>query len=205
MSQQDQPTPIVAETIVIGGREYARRVASLIRGVLVFLGALAIVVGVIVLIFPDQSLVLLAVLIGIFFLVSGLVRLIAGILAVHRSTTIRVLNVIAGALLVIGGVLVIIHPVAGVWALALLIGLTWILEGATTLWNLPLGPARGWAVAGGIVSALAGIAVLFLPGIAAVVMLVVAACALIVVGVVSIIAGVVFVPRVPRGPRVIAG
>ena len=99
----------------------------------VALGLLSLIAGGLVLARPDHSLRALAVIIGIFVLFDGAVELYLSLVGrvEDRATTalLAILNVIVGVLL-------IRHPIAGVQAIALFIG----------IWLIAVGVLRGLAV-----------------------------------------------------------
>jgi Short repeat of unknown function (DUF308) len=86
-------------------------------------GVLSIAAGVIVLFKPGDSLATLAVIAGIFLLVDGLLELTAALL---HGTQSRGMVALLGVLTAIVGILLIRHPIAGVAAVALLIGI-WLI------------------------------------------------------------------------------
>ncbi len=88
----------------------------------VALGLGSLIAGGIVLARPDHSLRTLAVIIGIFVLIDGVVELY---LSLARRIESRGTTALLTRLNVIVGVLLIRHPIAGVQAIALLIG-TWL-------------------------------------------------------------------------------
>jgi uncharacterized membrane protein HdeD (DUF308 family) len=114
---------------------------------LLLVGALSIAAGIIILFKPSDSLATLAVIAGIFVLVDGLMELIASF---SRQTEHRGLVAVTGVLSAIVGILLIRHPIAGVAAIALLIGI-WLVaigvvriavgfaEEQNRVWNLVLG------------------------------------------------------------------
>jgi len=87
------------------------------------IGAVSIVAGVILILKSTDSLSALAVIFGIFMLIDGIVELIA---ALSGGTQSRGLLAVRGALCVIAGVLLIRHPLGGVKAVALLLGI-WVI------------------------------------------------------------------------------
>lgn len=91
------------------------------------LGVLSIIVGAIVLAKPDNSLRAFAVIVGIFVLLDGIVELVS---AFGGETTNRGLAVLLGLLNLIVGILLIRHPIAGVQAVALFLGIWLIAAGA---------------------------------------------------------------------------
>lgn len=90
------------------------------------IGVVSIVAGIIVVAKPSNSLATLAVIFGIFILVDGIVELGA---ALSAQTESRGLLGVLGVISVIAGVLLIRHPLGGVRAVALLIGIWLIAAG----------------------------------------------------------------------------
>jgi uncharacterized membrane protein HdeD (DUF308 family) len=89
-------------------------------------GVISIVVGIIVLAKPSNSLETLAVVSGIFVLLDGIVALVE---ALFGGTESRGLVAILGVVSVVVGILLIRHPVKGVNAVALLLGI-WLIAAA---------------------------------------------------------------------------
>lgn len=90
------------------------------------IGVVSIVAGVIVILKPSNSLSTLAVILGIFILVDGIVELVASVSGQSQN---RGLLAVLGVLSVIAGVLLIRHPLGGVKAVALLLGIWLIAAG----------------------------------------------------------------------------
>jgi len=97
---------------------------------LVVVGSLSLVTGLIILIKPGDSLATLAVIAGIFLLVDGVLEFAS---AFMRSTRDRGMVALFGAITAIVGVLLIRHPIGGVAAIALLVGLWLIVIGVIRL------------------------------------------------------------------------
>jgi uncharacterized membrane protein HdeD (DUF308 family) len=94
------------------------------------IGVLSVVVGIIVILKPSNSLSTLAVIFGIFILIDGIVEIVA---AIAGDTESRGLLAVIGTLSVIAGVLLIRHPLGGVRAVALLLGIWLIAAGVVRL------------------------------------------------------------------------
>lgn len=90
------------------------------------IGVISIIVGIIVIAKPSHSLSTLAVIFGIFILVDGILELVG---ALSGGTESRGLLAVLGVISVIAGVLLIRHPLGGVRAVALLIGIWLIAAG----------------------------------------------------------------------------
>ncbi len=130
---------------------------------LFLVGLLSIVVGVIILFKPGDSLETLAVIAGIFLLVNGLLELLASFM---RSTTDRGLVALFGVISAIVGVLLIRHPIGGVEFVAILVGLWLITVGiirfATAFDEYS---HRFWHGLAGVLATFAGIAIIVNPDI----------------------------------------
>lgn len=90
------------------------------------LGTLGVIAGIIVIRNPDKSLVLLAMAFAIYLVVAGAVALGHGLVRrEHRWTTL-----VRGAILVAAGTLILSWPDIGLKTLAVLTGITLVLQGA---------------------------------------------------------------------------
>jgi uncharacterized membrane protein HdeD (DUF308 family) len=90
---------------------------------LLLIGTLSIAAGVIVISKPSNSLEVLAVVAGIFVLLDGIFEIAY---ALRRSSQNRGVVAVLGVLSAIIGILLIRHPISGVTAVALLLGL-WLV------------------------------------------------------------------------------
>jgi uncharacterized membrane protein HdeD (DUF308 family) len=127
------------------------------------IGAVSIVAGVIVILKPSDSLSTLAVIFGIFILVDGVIALIA---ALSGETEGRGLLAVLGALSVIAGVLLIRHPLGGVKAVALLLGIWLIAAGVVRFvaaFSVP--DHRAWRICVALVLAIFGVVIVSSPHI----------------------------------------
>ncbi len=130
---------------------------------ILLVGVLSMAAGVIVLFKPGNSLPTLAVIIGIFLLVDGILELISSFM---RNTQNRGLVATFGVLTAIVGVLLIRHPVGGVAAVALLIGIWLIAIGVIRFVTaFDEYEHRGWHALAGIVELIAGIVIVANPHI----------------------------------------
>jgi uncharacterized membrane protein HdeD (DUF308 family) len=127
-----------------------------------------LVVGVLLLAWPKATLIVAAVLIGVSLVLAGLERLIHGFTAHDASGGRRVGSVVVGLLAIVVGLYLIRHYHITVAAIAIVVGLFWVIRGITDI-SLGLfgGPAsgRGIAVIVGVLSVAAGLIVLFWPTI----------------------------------------
>jgi len=129
---------------------------------MVLVGLLSVVAGVIILFKPSDSLATLAVIAGIFLLLDGILELLYSFL---RSTANRGLVALLGVLTAIVGVLLIRHPIGGVTAVALLIGIWLIAIGVIRLVTAFGEESRGWHALAGALELVAGIVIVANPNI----------------------------------------
>jgi len=128
---------------------------------------LGIVIGVAVLVWPKSTVSILAVLLGIYFLVLGVIRIVQAITNKNLNGGGRVANFIIGGLILAAGVVVIRNPFATAAFVVLIIGVTWIFEGIATLVDTARGNGDAVSIVVGLLITAAGIlVVLFNDGVA---------------------------------------
>jgi uncharacterized membrane protein HdeD (DUF308 family) len=129
----------------------------------IFLGVITLILGLIVAFRPSTSLNVIAVLIGLLMIISGIFHLIR---MFDAGESHRVWLGIAGILLIVIGVVLIRHLHLTVALIGLIVGITWIVQGISALVTaISGGPGegRGWWIFFGIVSLIAGIIVTAVP------------------------------------------
>ena len=128
-----------------------------------FLGVLTLILGLIVSFHPTGSLNVIAVLLGILMVISGIFHLIR---VFDNSEPHRVWLGIAGLLFIVVGVVLIRHLHLTMALIGLFIGIVWIIQGLVSLIAGLSGGSRegrGWWIFFGIVSLIAGIVVATAP------------------------------------------
>lgn len=122
------------------------------------LGVVTVVLGLVVSLRPSGSLTVIAVLLGILMIVSGIFHLVR---VFDRAEQHRVWLGIAGLLYVVVGVVLLRHLHLSVALIGLIVGFTWIVQGISALFGGVAGSREGsgWWVFFGIVSLIAGIVV----------------------------------------------
>ena len=128
---------------------------------------LGLVIGVAVLVWPKSTVSILAVLLGVYFLVLGVIRIVQAITNKNLNGGGRVANFIIGGLILAAGVVVIRNPFATAAFVVLIIGVTWIFEGIATLVDTARGNGDAVSIVVGLLITAAGIlVVLFNDGVA---------------------------------------
>ena len=167
-----------------------------IRGVYGVLGVVALILGLALLIWPGATLKVAAIALGAYFVVSGVIRIVTAVVELGLPGGWRVLDILIGVLLTVGGVIVLKNAALSGATLAVLItmvvGLGWMMEGVMALvesWRMS---SSGWAVVYALLSIVAGFIVLFSPVSSTAWLILFGGCALIVLGVVAIVRAFTF-------------
>ncbi|HVP15997.1 MAG TPA: DUF308 domain-containing protein [candidate division Zixibacteria bacterium] len=164
-----------------------------LRALEILTGLLAIVMGVLVLVYPDWAMsTLIALLsIGLFFVGIRSISLV-GYGSLSRG--LRALSVISGIIDLILAVVVLVVPGYGLLTLLILVSVGLLMYGFGRIFlaselKTPFGWQRGMMVAVGVLDIILSIVVLLLPGYALATLVVVLSVALLVSGVEMIISG----------------
>jgi uncharacterized membrane protein HdeD (DUF308 family) len=131
-------------------------------------GVLTVLAGLAALVWPGETLLVVAVLFGIQLIFSGVFRLVMALSMDDVAGGTRVLYALLGILSIIIGLWAIRHVLLTLLALVVFLGIYWIVSGTidifTALSHRGLSQ-RGWTVAMGLLSILAGLIVLAVPGL----------------------------------------
>ena len=166
-----------------------------------FLGALTLILGLIVTFHPSGSLNVIAILLGILMILSGIFHLIR---IFDPKEAHRVWLGIAGLLFVVIGVILIRHLHLTLALIGLFIGISWIVQGLVALIGGISGDVRegrAWWVIFGIVSVIAGIVVATAPLSSLSVLAVLIGIWFIVMGLFEIIGGIMLRRSLKTGER----
>jgi uncharacterized membrane protein HdeD (DUF308 family) len=128
------------------------------------IGALSVILGLIVAFHPTGSLNVIAVLLGILMIFSGIFNIVGAFGGAEQG---RVWRGIAGVLFIVGGTVLIRHLDLTLALIGLVIGLTWVTQGVLVLIEAIPAGRRGtrswWPVVFGVISLAAGIVVISTP------------------------------------------
>jgi uncharacterized membrane protein HdeD (DUF308 family) len=155
----------------------------------VVVGVVTLILGLIVAFHPSGSLNVIAVLIGLLMIVSGLFHVIR---MFSSAESHRVWLGISGLLLIVLGVVLIRHLHLTVALIGLIVGISWIVQGLSALaGGIAAGPGegRGWWIFFGIVSLIGGIVIVAVPVASVTALAVLVGIWFIVEGILEIIAG----------------
>jgi len=147
----------------------------------------ALLVGLFGLIFPQTALGTVALIIGIYLIVSGITRIATAVSSKELATSWRVVLGVVGALVVIAGMLVLNNPVGTLIFIVIITGIAWIIDGigylvaAFTIRGASGPSAAALGIAGAIL-VIAGIVVMVVPAAALGTLLFVVALLLTIIG-----------------------
>ena len=153
-------------------------------------GCVTFVLGILALAWPGRTLIVVAVVFGAQLVVMGIFRFVSAFASSDLTGGTRVLLALLGVLSLIIGLYAVRHILVTLLALALLLGIFWVVNGAVELFSALSHrgmPGRGWTAFMGILSVVSGVIVLAYPGISLRVLAVVLSIWLLVYGVMLIL------------------
>jgi uncharacterized membrane protein HdeD (DUF308 family) len=158
-------------------------------GATVIIGVVTLILGIIVTFHPGGTLNVVAVLLGIAAIVSGIFHLVR---IFGRGEEHRVWSGIVGLVFIVIGVVLIRHLHLTLALVGLYVGLVWIVQGVVALVAAFAGGSRegrGWWIFFGAISVIAGIVVVSAPVDSVTVLAVLLGIWFIVMGIIEIIGG----------------
>ena len=145
--------------------EATKQTVKTVRTGLIIGAIITAIVGILMLAFPGKTAVLAAIIFGVFVLVRGIVRIVVGIGGPGLTGLGRTVSIILGVILLAAGVFILIDINRGIEVLAIIIGISWIIDGIATLIESSRAAARAFSIVTGIISVLAGVGMFFLGGL----------------------------------------
>ncbi|RRO15770.1 HdeD family acid-resistance protein [Saccharopolyspora rhizosphaerae] len=138
-------------------------------GWLLAFGVLTLLAGIAALVAPGPTIEIISIVFGVQLLIGGVFWFV-------RALSTRdgaVVHLLLAVLAVLAGVAVLRNPAEAALVFPLVLGMFWIVGGLIETFHSIAGhdvPGRGWAIASGALSVLAGIALLIYPGLGLVTM-----------------------------------
>ncbi|ASR05165.1 HdeD family acid-resistance protein [Gordonia rubripertincta] len=137
-----------------------------VRTALIITSIVGIVLGIVAILWPGPTIVVVAILFAISLIIAGIFRIYQAFAASFLSTGTRVLLGIVGAIVLIAGVIAVFSPGDALWLLAVFIGIGWIFQGVADLYAAVTksGHSPTWfLILSGIIAVIAGIVMIILP------------------------------------------
>ncbi|WP_432118344.1 HdeD family acid-resistance protein [Streptomyces sp. bgisy032] len=123
-----------------------------------------LVPGVLLLVWPEATLQVVAVLVGLYLLAAGVFRFVETFARIEQGH--RLPSLLLAVLFVLAGVLCLRNPLQTITALSLIVGLVWLVSGMLTLYTALAAtdlPHRGFVLGVAVLALVAGVVVLALP------------------------------------------
>ncbi|MFV0320512.1 MAG: HdeD family acid-resistance protein [Microbacterium sp.] len=162
-------------------------------------GLIALIVGILILVWPGKTAVVVTAIIAIYAIVAGLVYAGIGIFSKSLGGWGRVGNIVLGIVFIVAGIIAFMNlQTTKDWLfifIAILVGIMWIVEGVVSLTTLGSSSSKGWTVFYAIISIIAGIVLLFSPIWGALVLWWLLGISLVVLGIIQIVRAFTFTGR----------
>ena len=159
-------------------------------------GVLALIVGILILVWPGKTAAVVTAIIAIYAIAAGLVYAGLGIFSRTKGGWARVGHIVLGILFIIAGVVALFNlGQTTAWLalfLGILVGILWIVEGIVALSTLGDAASKGWSIFFAILSIIAGVIILFAPVWGAAVLWWILGISLIVLGIINIVRAFTF-------------
>lgn len=169
----------------------AQSVSNVIRTAYGVGGLLALIVGILVLVWPGKTAMVVTAIIAVYAIVAGLVYGSIGIFSKTMRPWPRIGHIVLGIVFIVAGIIAFMNLSLTTAALAVLLGVLvgamWIVEGVVALTTLGDSSSKGWTVFFAILSLIAGVVLLFSPMWGAVVLWWLLGISLVVLGIINIV------------------
>lgn len=169
----------------------AKSLFKSIRIALAVSGAIALIAGIVLLVWPLKTAVLVTGIIATYLVIAGLVYIGLGIFSGKKDGWARIGHIVLGLLYIVAGVVAFLNLTAATISLALItaifLGVSWIVDGVVALTLLNKDGSKAWTIIYAILSIAAGVIVIFSPLLAAVALWWVLGITLVVLGIIQIV------------------
>ena len=135
-------------------------------GVVLTVGLLSVGLGIAVMVWPNKTLAVIAVLLGIMFLITGVFRIVQSFASSGATGGQRALYAILGILALIAGIAMFRAPFQSIAVLTFILGAFWVVDGIVgfvTGISAKGEDGRGWMIASGVLGFVAGLILLLWP------------------------------------------
>lgn len=154
-------------------------------------GLLALIIGIVILVWPDKTAMVVAAIIAIWALFAALVNLAIGFFSRQSGNRARTGQLIGGVLMLAFSIWAFANLGAAATGLAtllgIIVGIAWVVQGIVALTVLGGARSKGWGLAYAALSILAGVILLFSPLLAAKVLFVLIGVSFVVLGIAQLL------------------
>jgi uncharacterized membrane protein HdeD (DUF308 family) len=128
-------------------------------GLVLTYGLISIGLGLVLAVWPGETLVVVAVLVAIQLIIAGVLRIVMALGSSSLDGGVRVLMAMVGGLSLVVGLLCLRDPVQTLLVVGLLLGVWWVVSGVVDVVTAVIRPVPGrrtWDLVSGLVSIVAG-------------------------------------------------
>jgi uncharacterized membrane protein HdeD (DUF308 family) len=167
----------------------------------VCLGVLSVLLGIVVLVWPEATLQVMAALVGIWLVIGGLVRIFTAF-GSGRGVGRQILSGIVGVVIVVIGAACLRDLVRTVAVLALVVAVTWLLTGVaeTAMAADASAGSRVMLLCAGLVSIVLGFVFLFVPRLSLSALVLTTGMGFIATGAIQVVVGIQLRRGADKGP-----
>jgi uncharacterized membrane protein HdeD (DUF308 family) len=152
-------------------------------------GILTVLVGIVALIYPGPTLLVVGLLFGAYLAVWGAITLFHAVGDESMPVLVRVLEVVIGLIGLFAGLVLIVRPGQSVLTAALVLGFWWVVVGVLqVVRGAAVKEGRVWNILWGLIAVVAGAIILAQPGIGLVTLVWIVSLGLVIQGAVEIAA-----------------
>ncbi len=157
--------------------------------VLLVAGILTVLVGIIALLYPEPTLLIVGLLFGVYLAIWGGMTLFHAVGDESMAVVVRVLEVVIGLLGLFAGLLLIVRPGQSVLTAALVLGFWWVIVGVLqVVRGIAIPEGRVWNILWGVIATIAGAIILAQPSIGLITLVWIVSLGLLIQGAVEIAA-----------------
>jgi uncharacterized membrane protein HdeD (DUF308 family) len=146
-----------------------RRIGRLLWWLALGAALASVILGILILVWPDETLKVGAALFGLWLVVHGVIHVVRAIMSSGADGGVRALDAIVGVLFIVGGVICLRNLLVSLFVVATIIGVTWLiggLVGVVSAFSSRYERTERWLAGGlGAISVLGGLIVLLWPGL----------------------------------------
>ena len=156
----------------------------------VVVGALAVVAGILALVWPGPTLLLIGICFGLYLIFAGVGNLVTAFAERGLSTFLRVVETVLGIITLLAGLILLVRPGASVLTAAYVLGFWFLLAGCLQVARgVAIRESRAFNLAFGLLGIVAGALILAQPGIGVVTLVWIVGIAFIVRGAIALVLG----------------
>jgi uncharacterized membrane protein HdeD (DUF308 family) len=172
-----------------------------VSGLRIVVGIACLVLGIAALVWPDLSLVVLAVILGLQIVIAGVAQILVGLRLRTGPSWVRPVVIVLGGLVALAGVIVMVRPGPALVVLVWFVAGAWLVEGVSEIVSgLRTGRPGGeriMTIAFGVTSVIASLILFVFPGQSLILLSRITGVVLIVLGILAL-AGAILARRSPQ-------